>query len=110
MARSGNGRAAGHILSNGGGHAHSGFRSMNTDDVRSEHRLPRLCAKQACSLFRFIGLKARWADRPESLCFNSAHAPRFLTTLTSGRRKAPPTNVRSRDANLVGEALCLSRP
>ena len=74
MARSGNGRAAGHILSNGGGHAHSGFRAMNTDYMRSEHRLPRLCAKQVCSVFRFIGLKPRWAHRQACLCSRKAFA------------------------------------
>src|SRR5438128_1304973 len=29
----------------------------------AEHRLPSLCAKQACSLFHFSRLKARWAHR-----------------------------------------------
>jgi hypothetical protein len=33
-----------------------------------EHRLPSLCAKQACSLFPLTRLKARWAHRHACLC------------------------------------------
>ena len=65
--------------------------------------------EQARNLFRFIGLKARWAHRPESLCSNSSHAPRFFRTLTSVRRSARPTILRPGDANLVGQALRLQR-
>jgi hypothetical protein len=82
---------------------------MNTDYMRSEHRLPRLCAKPACSLFGFIGLKARWAHRPEGLCFNSAHAPRVFHNLNQWQHSARPTILRPGAANLVGQALRLPR-
>jgi hypothetical protein len=35
---------------------------------RPEHRLPSLCAKQTCSLFRLSRLKARWGHRRARLC------------------------------------------
>ena len=38
----------------------------------AEHRLQSLCAKQALSLFRFSRMKARWAQRQECRCSDSA--------------------------------------
>jgi Tfp pilus assembly protein PilV len=39
-----------------------------------EHRLPNLCAKQACNLFRVSRLKGHRAQRQECLCSKAAFA------------------------------------
>jgi hypothetical protein len=47
---------------------------MRRGRMHSEHRLPSLCAKQACSLFNFSRLKARWAHRQGCPCSRKAFA------------------------------------
>jgi hypothetical protein len=48
---------------------------MRRGRMRPEHRLPSLCAKQACSQFRFSPESIRgWAHRQVRLCSRSAFA------------------------------------